>query len=313
MALPPRSAPRARAHPQYPCRRAGRGRCLKAPVRYPWGRRRPLVKGSPDGTIEVLRRDAALAVPSGASEVQRLFSCELPQKRTLVAQRRPGRCAQDGSSGGSVRVRSNRSNRRLRPTSWATRTPSAGRLSTPSKRPDINGQRQSSREPVSELWAQYGHSRDPLKVKPQVRPYKADELACRPGSVPPAPRGAVGGDHPSTTTVAGRLQRSTRALGRAALERARAPRPEARDFLTLLQVGFTKPFRSPGTLVVSCTTVSPLPRRPEPTWRSVFCGTFPRVAPGGCYPPPCPVEPGPSSGTLAGPRGRPASPSAGTG
>ena len=32
-------------------------------------------------------------------------------------------------------------------------------------------------------------------------------------------------------------------------------------------------------------------------WRSVFCGTVPRVAPGGCYPPPCPVEPGPSSAT----------------
>ena len=29
--------------------------------------------------------------------------------------------------------------------------------------------------------------------------------------------------------------------------------------------------------------------------RSVFCGTFPRVTPGGRCPPPCPVEPGPSS------------------
>ena len=29
--------------------------------------------------------------------------------------------------------------------------------------------------------------------------------------------------------------------------------------------------------------------------RSVLCGTVPRVAPGGCWPPPCPVEPGPSS------------------
>jgi hypothetical protein len=46
------------------------------------------------------------------------------------------------------------------------------------------------------------------------------------------------GDHPSTTTVAGRLQRSTRALGRAALERARARCPKAPDFLTLLRVGF---------------------------------------------------------------------------
>ena len=36
------------------------------------------------------------------------------------------------------------------------------------------------------------------------------------------------------------------------------------------------------------------PRRSEGR-RSFFCGTVPQVAPGGCYPPPCPVEPGPSS------------------
>jgi hypothetical protein len=47
-----------------------------------------------------------------------------------------------------------------------------------------------------------------------------DGLACRPGSVPPC----GGGDHPSTTTVAGRLQRSTRVLGRAALDHTRARR-----------------------------------------------------------------------------------------
>lgn len=34
---------------------------------------------------------------------------------------------------------------------------------------------------------------------------------------------------------------------------------------------------------------------PEGTRRSVFCGTVSRVAPGGCYPPPCSVEPGRSS------------------
>src|SRR5699024_3040813 len=30
-------------------------------------------------------------------------------------------------------------------------------------------------------------------------------------------------------------------------------------------------------------------------WRSAFCGTFPHVTVGGCYPPPCSVESGPSS------------------
>ena len=44
----------------------------------------------------------------------------------------------------------------------------------------------------------------------------ANGPACRPGSVLGEPRG----DHPSTTAVADGLQRSTRALGRAALGRA---------------------------------------------------------------------------------------------
>jgi len=63
-----------------------------------------------------------------------------------------------------------------------------------------------------------------------------------------------------------------------------------RVLLALLLVGFTEPPRSPGVLVVSYTTVSPLPalRRGRSRWRSVFCGTVPRVAPGGRYPPPCP-------------------------
>jgi hypothetical protein len=47
--------------------------------------------------------------------------------------------------------------------------------------------------------------------------------------------------------------------------------------LALLRVGFTEPRRSPGALVGSYPTVSPLPGR---AWRSVFCGTVPRVTPG---------------------------------
>lgn len=48
-------------------------------------------------------------------------------------------------------------------------------------------------------------------------------------------------------------------------------------FLALLRVGFTEPPRSPGVLVGSYPTVSPLPARSR---RSVLCGTFPRVTPG---------------------------------
>jgi hypothetical protein len=65
--------------------------------------------------------------------------------------------------------------------------------------------------------------------------------------------------------------------------RAGSPRTPAqartdRALLALLRVGFTEPPRSPGVLVVSYTTVSPLP---EPQLRrSAFCGTFPRLTPG---------------------------------
>ncbi len=83
------------------------------------------------------------------------------------------------------------------------------------------------------------------------------------------------GDHPSGTTVTGRLVRSTRTLGRAALERVRGLRSRPASFLILLQVGFTEPHRSPGALVVSYTTVSPLPIR-----RSAVC--FLWHCPAGC-------------------------------
>jgi hypothetical protein len=61
--------------------------------------------------------------------------------------------------------------------------------------------------------------------------------------------------------------------------RASSPPTPARPhrgavFLALLRVGFAEPFRSPGMLVRSYRTVSPLPPR---GWRFIFCGTFPRV------------------------------------
>jgi hypothetical protein len=110
--------------------------------------------------------------------------------------------------------------------------------------------------------------------------------------------------HLSGRPVAEPLVRPTRRLGRAALQRpfpapapARAAGRNPRSFLVLLQAGFTQPPRSPGTLVVSYTTVSPLPA-PQPKLGPLavcLCGTVPRVTPGGSYPPPCPAEPGPSS------------------
>src|SRR5215212_10419471 len=54
------------------------------------------------------------------------------------------------------------------------------------------------------------------------------------------------GGHPSRPAVAGGLERSTRRLGRAALECLRRTAANRRPFLTLLRVGFTEPHRSPG-------------------------------------------------------------------
>ncbi len=104
------------------------------------------------------------------------------------------------------------------------------------------------------------------------------EPACRPGSVLPLARG---GGHPSRTAVAGSLVRSTR--------EHRAGRPQSlaqgavAPLLTLLRVGFTEPPQSPAALVVSYTTVSPLP----PRWRAgAVCSLwhYPAGHPGSALP-----------------------------
>ena len=102
---------------------------------------------------------------------------------------------------------------------------------------------------------------------------------------PPAPLGAGGGGHPSTTCVAARLQRPTRQLGRAALERCLsglAPGGVCRATPVTWGAG--------GLLHRRFTLAPALPRG-----RSVLCGTVPRVTPGGRYPPPCSAKSGLSS------------------
>ena len=60
-----------------------------------------------------------------------------------------------------------------------------------------------------------------------------------------------GGSHQSRPAVADRLEQSTRKL--------RAGRPQALSYLILLRIGFTKLLPSPGVLVGSYPTFSPLP------------------------------------------------------
>ena len=138
-----------------------------------------------------------------------------------------------------------------------------------------------------------------MTIPSQVSDIKGGESACRPGSVRPLARG---GGHPSGTAMPAASCGLPASIGRAALDRSR--REPLAPLLTLLRVGFTEPPQSPAALVVSYTTVSPLPRLTP--GRSVFCGTVPRVTPGRRYRPPCPVESGPSSPGLrpARPPGR---------
>jgi hypothetical protein len=120
-----------------------------------------------------------------------------------------------------------------------------------------------------------------MTTKLQVRMQAAGELACRPGSVHPLAR-ADG--HPSRTAVAGSLMRSTREH-RAGRPRslAQARRSRGTALLTLLQVGFTEPPQSPAALVVSYTTVSPLPPGRSPA-AVCFLWHYPAGHPGSALP-----------------------------
>ena len=99
------------------------------------------------------------------------------------------------------------------------------------------------------------------------------------GFCPRAPRGIPVGGHPSRPAVAGRLERPTRR------HRAGSPRSPAQDggepssLLALLRVGFTEPHRSPG---VRWSLTPPFHPYQCEHWRSVLCGTVPRVTPGRC-------------------------------
>jgi hypothetical protein len=115
-------------------------------------------------------------------------------------------------------------------------------------------------------------------------------LATRePGSVLPCryQRGSSG--HPSTDAVADALQRPTRALGRAALERALSGLAPGGVYRAVPVT------RHAGGLLHRLFTLTARAGRSLERERSLFCGTGLRVTPSGRYPPPCPAEPGRSS------------------
>ncbi len=138
---------------------------------------------------------------------------------------------------------------------------------TPGQRPD-HGSDPMAQDKCSSIISHYAAltaTRSPPDAA-RLRWSGAGEPACRPGSVHPLSRA---GGHPSRTAVAGSLVRSTREhrAGRPRtlaqilqLSRGSLPGIGCLTLLTLLRVGFTEPPQSPAALVVSYTTVSPLPR-----------------------------------------------------
>src|SRR3954452_15863392 len=81
----------------------------------------------------------------------------------------------------------------------------------------------------------------------------AEGLVCRPGSVP----GRLAAHRSATIHLGSPLP--TTSCGPPAHS---GGQPSSVRCSTLLRAGFTEPTRSPGSLVVSCTTVSPLPAPP---------------------------------------------------
>ncbi len=100
---------------------------------------------------------------------------------------------------------------------------------------------------------------------------------CKPGSVGPTIAGRRDG-HSSGTSVAEGLAQPTRT---ADLDRPGLP--PRRSYSVLLPVGFTMPRLLPGT---RWALTPPFHPYPDASGRFAFCGTFPGVAPAGCYPAP---------------------------
>ena len=107
------------------------------------------------------------------------------------------------------------------------------------------------------------------------------------------PHDGTVGDHPSTAAVADNLQRPTRELGRTTLERSLSGLAPGGVCLA------TAVSRRAGGLLHHRFTLTSAPK----TGGGLFSvALIPRVAPGGCCPPPRPVEPGPSSTPRSSPR-----------
>ena len=207
-----------------------------------------------------------------------------PREPTRPDESRPRRALEDRRRRAFPKGTDCRSTPARTWTRWPTsRTP--GHVQRPAGRPGRAGSVPCARSPPTVLFRSRPRALrlvpDPSRVEPGQGRTSADEQGCRWGracerisghaQVKELERGESAGKPDSVGPRRDRTVihlgpplpatsvRSTRGLGRAALEHPRGS-PEA-PFLTLLRVGFTKPSGSLRPLVVSYTTVSPLPPR----------------------------------------------------
>ena len=130
-----------------------------------------------------------------------------------------------------------------------------------------------TREAIDSVLGPTADANRAVEIKAQPKWVGADELACKPDSVPHRPRAER--RRPSIWALRRRVPQAAYPQARASSPRTPAQPHTRCGLLALLRVGFTEPSRSPGMLVRSYRTVSPLP--PACRRRSVLCGTVPRV------------------------------------
>ena len=134
-------------------------------------------------------------------------------------------------------------------------------------------------------------ARGPALLTPNP-PFDQHQPACKPGSVRPRPLARARRDgHSSGTMLAHGLEQPTRIASLTSLPRALSLSRTARVAIPIRSCsrwGLPCRFRcrSRGALLPHLFTLTPLRSFRSFAGRFVLCGTFPGVAPAGCYPAP---------------------------
>ena len=117
-------------------------------------------------------------------------------------------------------------------------------------------------------------------------PLVSRQPAYKPGSGGPANGVRRRDGHSSGTPVTRRLKQPTRTAGSGHRSRSSLARVSHRPYSVLLPVGFAVPPALPPARCALTAPFHPCRGKRNAPRRSVLCGTFPGLAPAGCYPAP---------------------------